>query len=111
MTVHTGPSGCRYADCPLSGGFAKNRKSTISGRLREKSTVGGRLSEKKGRRRRGKEEKKKRGEEERIPSARAPSLPAVIACVPSPPAGRQRPRVGGAFSPARGERSRLLSRT
>ncbi|RWV96773.1 hypothetical protein GW17_00040492, partial [Ensete ventricosum] len=91
---------CRYADHPLPGSSAKNRlsavmpkidcrqsisivggrlreKSIADDRLREKSNVGGRLSEKKGRRRRrGKEEKKKRGEEERIPSVRATSLPA-----------------------------------
>ncbi|RWW24229.1 hypothetical protein GW17_00011494 [Ensete ventricosum] len=60
---------------------------------------------------REKGKKKKRREEERIPSARASSLPArcrhprvASARAPSPPAGRQ--RVAGAFSPARGERSR-----
>ncbi|RZR87620.1 hypothetical protein BHM03_00015073 [Ensete ventricosum] len=94
QVVHTGPSGCRYADRSLPGSSAENRPS------RSISAVGGRLSEKKGRRRRGgKEEKKKRGEEERIPSARALSSPA---CYPrscaftargSPsPARRCRPR-------------------
>ncbi|RWW42985.1 hypothetical protein BHE74_00051411, partial [Ensete ventricosum] len=27
--VHTGPPGYRYADCPLPGGFVKNRPSTV----------------------------------------------------------------------------------
>ncbi|RWW21069.1 hypothetical protein GW17_00014786 [Ensete ventricosum] len=109
--VHTGPPGYRYVDRPLPGGSVK--KSTVGGRLREKLTIGGRLRKKKGRRR-GKE-KKKRGEE-RIPAC-APSFPAccrrsLVACAPSPPAGRPRPRPlflpreETERLPARGDRSR-----
>ncbi|RWW37843.1 hypothetical protein BHE74_00056978, partial [Ensete ventricosum] len=79
----------RFARLPVRGPPA-------TGRFRQKSTVGGRLSEKKGgRRRRGKRrKKKKRGEKK--PIARAQSSPVR----------RCRPRVAGALSPARGERSR-----
>ncbi|RZS23764.1 hypothetical protein BHM03_00056747, partial [Ensete ventricosum] len=112
QAIHLDPLKVAGTRTVATGRF--RQKSTVGGRLREKSTVGGRLSEKKGRRRRrrGKEEKKKR-EEERIPSARASSSPtrrprshAVAACGSPAPARRHLPRVAGAFSPARGERSR-----
>ncbi|RWW41273.1 hypothetical protein BHE74_00053266 [Ensete ventricosum] len=65
-------------------------KSTVDDRLREKSTIDDRLRKKKGRRRGKRKEKKEY-------LARAPSLPTCrrsqwVACVPSPPAGRPRPR-------------------
>ncbi|RWW65884.1 hypothetical protein BHE74_00026782, partial [Ensete ventricosum] len=74
-TVHTGLPDYR------SRRF--RQKSTVGGRLREKSTIGDQLRKKKGRRR-GKEKKQRRGEE------RIPRLRAVLARLPSPPAGRLR---------------------
>ncbi|RWW86183.1 hypothetical protein BHE74_00005051 [Ensete ventricosum] len=83
---------------PATGQF--RQKSTIGIQLREKSTVDSRLREKKGRRRRGKEEKKKRG----VPiSPRHPCRCVVVAH--GSPAHHRRPRVAGAFSPVRGDRT------
>ncbi|RZR97957.1 hypothetical protein BHM03_00027242, partial [Ensete ventricosum] len=66
-------------------------------RRRSISAVGGRLSEKKGRRRRrGKRRKKKRKEEKK--NTYRPRAVLARALSPLPPVG--------AFSPARGERSR-----
>ncbi|RWW36560.1 hypothetical protein BHE74_00058404, partial [Ensete ventricosum] len=61
QAVHTGPSGYRYVDRPLSGGSVKNRPS---------------IEEEKGKKR--KRKKKRRGEE-RIPHQRRPRPPAVAA--------------------------------
>ncbi|RWW33565.1 hypothetical protein GW17_00001728 [Ensete ventricosum] len=68
---------------PATGRFCQ--KSAVDGQLSEKSTVGDRLRKKKGRRR-GKE--KKEGNKEYLASAVLAS--AVLARLPSPPAGRLR---------------------
>ncbi|RWW82891.1 hypothetical protein BHE74_00008614 [Ensete ventricosum] len=76
QAVHISPPGYWYADRPLPGSSVKNQSlavdfgrrrsiSTVGGRLKKKSTVGGRL----------------RGEE------RIPRLRAVLARLPSSPAG------------------------
>ncbi|RWW00037.1 hypothetical protein GW17_00037027 [Ensete ventricosum] len=76
LAVHTGPPGYRCADRPLPRGSVN--------RLKKKSTVGGRLRKK---REEEEEKKKKIRGEERIPRPRA-----VLARLPSPPAGRPLPR-------------------
>ncbi|RWV78995.1 hypothetical protein GW17_00059940 [Ensete ventricosum] len=81
---------------PTTGWF--RQKSTVSDRLREKSTIGGRLSKKKGRRGGKRRKRRKEEKKEYLSPARDPHPCAVTARAPSPPAG--------AFSPARGERSR-----
>ncbi|RRT44973.1 hypothetical protein B296_00048557 [Ensete ventricosum] len=81
---------CRYTDRPLPDGSTKNRPLAVDFDRRRS------IEQEKGKKKKKRqEEKKKRGGEER-PSARAPSS---LAC-------RRRPRVVGAFSPTRGERSR-----
>ncbi|RZS28425.1 hypothetical protein BHM03_00062006 [Ensete ventricosum] len=77
---------------------ARLPKSTVGGRLSEKSTVGGRLRKKKGRRR-GKEKKEEEGNKEYLASA-------VLARLPSPPAGRLRV-VAARGSPARRHRPQV----
>ncbi|RRT53640.1 hypothetical protein B296_00049725 [Ensete ventricosum] len=73
------------------GRYHQNRPSAVDfGRLPQ-STIGSRLKDKKGRRRRrGKEERRRRREE--VPRA-------VLACVPSPPAGRSRAVAARELSP------------
>ncbi|RWW09056.1 hypothetical protein GW17_00027467 [Ensete ventricosum] len=70
------------------------QKATADGRLKEKSTVGGRL------RRNQEGKKKKKRKRRRRRSEREKVSRAVLACVPSPPAGRPR----AIFLPARGEK-------
>ncbi|RWW55237.1 hypothetical protein BHE74_00038132, partial [Ensete ventricosum] len=89
------------------------RGPPATGRFRQKSTVGDRLKgeidrrrsieREKGKKKKKRERRKKEKRRRRIPSARPRSSPArhrrqhaVLACVPSPPAGRQCPRVASA---------------
>ncbi|RWW38176.1 hypothetical protein BHE74_00056609, partial [Ensete ventricosum] len=88
-----GPSATGWYCQKSTVGGRLREKSIVGGRLREKLTVSGRLRKKKGSKRRGKEEKRR---EEIIPWH--PCSHAVVA--------RPSPALAGAFSPARGERSR-----
>ncbi|RZS09378.1 hypothetical protein BHM03_00040455 [Ensete ventricosum] len=95
----------RSARLPVRGPPATGRfcqKSGVGGRLSEKPTVGGRLRKKKGRRR-GKEKKKEEGKKEYLASA-------VLARLPSPPAGRLRAVACARSQPGGRDRDRFFSR-
>ncbi|RWV99050.1 hypothetical protein BHE74_00028218, partial [Ensete ventricosum] len=83
---------CRYADCPLLGGTAKNQLSAVDldhrCRLREKSTVGGRLREIGGRLREIGDQRKREEEEEEKKHNLYNRRPCAVAREPSPPRGR-----------------------
>ncbi|RWW05578.1 hypothetical protein GW17_00031139 [Ensete ventricosum] len=79
---------------PATGRFHK--KSTVSGRLKGEIDRRWSVEREKGTKKKRKKKKKKEKRRKRIPIARARSSPVR----------RRRPRVAGALSPVRGERSR-----
>ncbi|RWW31148.1 hypothetical protein GW17_00004238 [Ensete ventricosum] len=101
--VHTDPPSCRYADRPLPGGSTKNqlsavdfdRRRSIEGEIDRRRLIEREKGKKKKKRKKKKTKEKRR---KRILIARAQSSP--VRC--------RRPLIAGAFSPARGERSRRL---
>ncbi|RWW60952.1 hypothetical protein BHE74_00032018 [Ensete ventricosum] len=99
--VHTGPPGYRYADRPLPGGSVKNRPAAVDfGRRRlilKEIDRRWSIEEEKGKKRK---RKKEGGNKEYLASA-------VLARLPSPPAGRLR-AIAARGSPARRRRPRLL---